>query len=270
LRRLPLGEFAVAGAFFLAAFAATSLSRVTEAPDVVWPGNALAAALLVRLPQVRWVAALLAIIVAGTSANWLAVHEPLHYSTAMSVVNALEIGTTAWIFRNWLTFPLPNISFHQGLRMAGVFAFAVPSLTAFPGGLLVHSEFGVPLPEASFDWWLSGAIRLPVQHQDREAADLEALSRREPGTERVLSGCDVFDGSLSALPVHRCGSTADRVGVSRGFLRSRRVIGGVRVAHHRAVEPGSATDRVGWIDTGTAVFRVGGDDSAADRSRTCD
>ena len=158
MRRLPLGEFAVAGAFFLAAIAATALSRVTEASDVVWPGNALAAALLVRSPHVRWVTALLAIIVAGTYANWLSVHEPLHFSVAMSVVNALEIGTTAWIFRNWLTFPLPNISFQQGLRMAGVFAFAVPFLTAFPGGFLVHSEFGAPLFQASFHWWLSGAI----------------------------------------------------------------------------------------------------------------
>lgn len=158
MRRLPLGEFAVAGAFFLAAFAATSLSRVTEASDVVWPGNALAAAVLVRLPQVRWVTALVAIIVAGTAANWLSVHEPLHFSFSMSVVNALEIGATAWVFRNWLTFPLPNITFHQGLRMAGVFAFAVPLVTAIPGGLLLHSEFGVPLFEASADWWLSGAI----------------------------------------------------------------------------------------------------------------
>jgi diguanylate cyclase (GGDEF)-like protein/PAS domain S-box-containing protein len=158
LRRLPVGEFAVAGAFFLAACAATGISRITDAADVVWPGNALAAALLVRLPHVRWVTALVAIVIAGTAANWLVVHEPLQYSTGMSLVNALEIGMTAWVFRNWLTFPLPDISFHQGLRMAAVFAFAVPSLTAFPGGWLLHSEFGVPLARAGFDWWLSGLI----------------------------------------------------------------------------------------------------------------
>lgn len=158
LRRLPLGEFAVAGAFFLAALAATSISRVIETMDLVWPGNALAAALLVRLPQVRWLPAMLGILFAGIVANWLAVHEPLQYSAAMSLVDALEIGTTAWIFRNWITFPLPNISFHQGMRMAGVFAFAVPSVTALPGGWLVHSEFGSPFLQAARDWWLSGAI----------------------------------------------------------------------------------------------------------------
>ncbi len=158
MRRLPLGEFAVAVAFFVAAFAAARLSHVNEALDTVWPGNALAAALLVRLPHVRWAAALLAISVAGICANWLGVHEPLAYSVGMSVVNTLEIGMTAWVFRNWLTFPLPNISFQQGLRMAGVFAFAVPVLTALPGGLLVHSEFGVPLFEASVNWWLAGAM----------------------------------------------------------------------------------------------------------------
>ena len=94
MRRLPVGEFAVAVAFFLAAFAATSLSRVTETADVVWPGNALAAALLVRLPHVRWVPALLGILIAGIAGNWFSAHEALHYSAAMSVVNAIEIGTT--------------------------------------------------------------------------------------------------------------------------------------------------------------------------------
>lgn len=148
----------MAAAFFLAAFAATSISRVTPTSDLVWPGNALAAALLVRLPQVRWLPVLVGVVIAGVLANWLSVHEPLHYSLAMSGVNGLEIATTAWIFRNWLTFPLPNISFHQGLRMAGVFAFAVPFLTAFPGGWLVHSEFGDPWTDAALNWWLSGAI----------------------------------------------------------------------------------------------------------------
>jgi diguanylate cyclase (GGDEF)-like protein/PAS domain S-box-containing protein len=155
---LPLGELAVAAAFFLAAFAATSISQVTETSDLVWPGNALAAALLVRLPRVRWVPALVGVVIAGVLGNWLSTHEPLRHSLGMSCVNALEIGTTAWIFRNWLTYPLPNISFHQGLRMAGVFAFAVPLLTALPGGWLVHLEFGDPWTEAELHWWLSGAI----------------------------------------------------------------------------------------------------------------
>jgi len=149
---------------------------------MVWPGNALAAALLVRLAHVRWVTALVGIVVAGTLANWLAIHEPLQYSLAMSLVNALEVGTTAWIFRNWLTFPLPEISFHQGLRMAGVFAFAVPSLTAIPGGWLLHSEFGVPLGRASFDWWLSGVIGsclcAPAVYLYSTKAAMRLISRR--------------------------------------------------------------------------------------------
>jgi len=148
----------VAAAFFLAAFAAISISRVTETSDLVWPGNALAAALLVRLPRVRWLPALIGVVLGGVLANWLSVHEPLRYSMAMSCVNGLEIATTSWIFRNCLTYPLPNISFHQGLRMAGVFAFAVPFLTALPGGWLVHSEFGEPWTAAALEWWLSGAI----------------------------------------------------------------------------------------------------------------
>src|SRR3569833_1935396 len=197
LRRLPLGEFAVAAVFFLAAFAASCLARFTDAADMVWPGNALAAALLVRLAHVRWVTALVGIVVAGTLANWLAIHEPLQYSLAMSLVNALEVGTTAWIFRNWLTFHLPEISFHQGLRMAGVFAFAVPSLTAIPGGWLLHSEFGVPLGRASFDWWLSGVIGsclcAPAVYLYSTKAALRLISRRFLTENLTLSVfCFVF------------------------------------------------------------------------------
>ena len=158
LRRLPLGEFAVAAAFFLAAFAALAISRITPTFDLVWPANALAAALLVRLPQVRWVPALLGILIAGVLSNQFSVHEPVSYAAAMAGVNVLEIAATAGIFRNWLTLPLPNISFHQGLRMACVFAFAVPSVTAIPGGWLVHSEFGLAWSRASLDWWLAGAL----------------------------------------------------------------------------------------------------------------
>jgi diguanylate cyclase (GGDEF)-like protein/PAS domain S-box-containing protein len=158
LRRLPLGELAVAAAFFLTAFAAVSLARAAGTSALVWPGNALAAALLVRMPRVRWLPALLGIVIAGILANLSTAHDPLQWAAAMSCVNALEIAMTAWVFRNWLTFPLPNISFHQGLRMAGIFAFAVPFLTAIPGGWLVHAEFGVPLGLASVNWWRAGAI----------------------------------------------------------------------------------------------------------------
>jgi len=63
--------------------------------------------------------------------------DPLQWATAMSCVNMLEIGMTAWVFRYWITFPLPDISFEQGLRMAGIFAFAIPSLTAIPGGWIM-------------------------------------------------------------------------------------------------------------------------------------
>ena len=158
MRRLPLGQLAVAGAFFLAAFAAVSLARATGTSALVWPGNAVAAALLVRMSQVRWQPALLGIVIAGVLANRLSAHDPLQWSAAMSAVNALQIGMTVWVFRNWLTFPLPNISFQQGLRMAGIFAFAIPFLTAIPGGWLVHAEFGAPFGLASVNWWRSGAI----------------------------------------------------------------------------------------------------------------
>jgi diguanylate cyclase (GGDEF)-like protein/PAS domain S-box-containing protein len=203
---LPLGEFIVAGAFFVAAFAATEISRVTQTTDLVWPGNALAAALLVRLPEVRWLPALLGIIVAGVLGNLLSANEPVHYTAAMSAVNALEIGATAWIFRNWLTFPLPNISFHQGLRMALVFAFAVPFLTAIPGGWLVHLEFGAPLARASIDWWLSGAIGgclcAPAVYLYSMKTARRLISRRFLAENLTLAGFCVVSTCLSIRYLH--------------------------------------------------------------------
>jgi diguanylate cyclase (GGDEF)-like protein/PAS domain S-box-containing protein len=199
---LPLGELAVAAAFFLAAYAATCISRFTATSDLVWPGNALAAALLVRLPRVRWLPAILAIVGAGVLANWYSVAEPLRYSVAMSAVNALEIGTTAWIFRNWLTYPLPNISFHQGLRMVAVFAFAVPLATALPGGWLVHSEFGEPWLTSSLGWWLSGAIGgclcAPAVYLYSTKTARRLISRRFRG-ENVALGAFCFLSTYLAI-----------------------------------------------------------------------
>src|SRR3984893_16301570 len=201
LRRLPLGELAVASDFFLAASSAISFARVSGAASLVWPGNALAAALLVRMPQVRWVPALLGITLAGVLANALSTHDPLQWAVAMSCVNVLEIATTAWIFRNWLTFPLPNISFNQGLRMVGIFAFAVPGLAALAGGWIVHAEFGVPEAVASFNWWRSGAIGsclcAPAVYLYSTKTALRLLSRRFLVENLVLSAFCVISTYLA-------------------------------------------------------------------------
>jgi diguanylate cyclase (GGDEF)-like protein/PAS domain S-box-containing protein len=201
LRRLPLGELAVAAAFFLAAFAAVSLARASGAASLVWPANALAAALLVRMPQIRWVPALLGITLAGVLANMLSKHDPLHWAVAMSCVNVLQIGTTVWIFRNWLTFPLPDISFSQALRMVGTFAFAVPALSAIAGGWIVHAEFGVPEAVASFNWWRSGAIGgclcAPTVYLYSTKTALRLLSRRFLVENLLLSAFCVISTYLA-------------------------------------------------------------------------
>ncbi len=201
LRRLPLGELAVAAAFFLAAFAAISVARVSGAASLVWPGNALAAALLVRMPQVRWVIALLGITLAGVLANALSKHDPLPWVLAMTSVNVLQIGTSVWIFRNWLKYPLPDISFNQGLRMVGIFAFAVPSLTAIAGGWIVHAEFGAPVAAASFNWWRSGAIGgclcAPTVYSYSAKTARRLLSRRFLAENLLLSAFCVISTYLA-------------------------------------------------------------------------
>jgi diguanylate cyclase (GGDEF)-like protein/PAS domain S-box-containing protein len=157
-RRLPLQEFGVAGLFFLAAFAATGSARVPGSSALIWPANALAAALLVRMPQVRWLPALATILVAGVLATSLATHDALGWSLAIGAINLLEVGAKVWTVRGWLRYPLPELSVDQGLRVAAVVGVAIPILTAIPGGWILHMRFGAPEWAATINWWRAGAI----------------------------------------------------------------------------------------------------------------
>ena len=278
LRRLPLGELTVAAAFFLAAFAAVSVARAAGAASLVWPANALAAALLVRMPQVRWVARAAAqLSLAGVLANVLSKHDPLQWALAMSCVNVLEIGTTTWIFRNWLTFPLPeHLLPARACGWSGIFAFAVPSLTAIAGGWIVHAEFGVPEAVASFNWWRSGAIGsclcAPAVYLYSTKTARRLFSRRFLVENLTLSAfCFIstylairfvrFPFVVMAVPLMVCA-------ISRGLIWHGAAVRSVRNPGHRPVERRDSSRRPGFRlqrggHQGTAVSRARGDDSAA-------
>ncbi len=158
IARLPLAEAAVAGLFFAAALTAIVVTRSAGGAAIIWPGNAIAAALLIRMPGVRWITIAVALFGAGLLADTLGSGDPPALAAAMALANLAEIGVTAWLFRSVIQFPLPNLSVTQAAQMAVIFAAAIPALTACLGGWIVHDGLGAPLWPATWDWWSSSFI----------------------------------------------------------------------------------------------------------------
>jgi diguanylate cyclase (GGDEF)-like protein/PAS domain S-box-containing protein len=157
-RRLPLAELAVASIFFLVAVAAIVVTRTSGEAALIWPANAIASALLVRLASVRWMSAFALLVLAGTLANMLAAADLLASAVGMTCVNVTEIAVTTRVLRFWRRFPVPNLTLADGIRMATLFAFVIPALTALPGGFVIHAGVGTPLGAAICDWWMSSAL----------------------------------------------------------------------------------------------------------------
>ena len=158
IARLPLAEVAIGVAFLLSALAAIAATRSTGGAAMIWPANAVAAALLIRMPRVRWVIAAGALICAGVLANTVGAGDPIALAAAMAGVNLAEIGLTTWVFRRVARFPIPNITVIQSVQMLVLFAAVIPLATAFLGGSVIHAGLGVPLWPATRDWWASTAV----------------------------------------------------------------------------------------------------------------
>jgi diguanylate cyclase (GGDEF)-like protein/PAS domain S-box-containing protein len=132
-------------------------TRVPGGIALFWPGNAIAAALLIRLPRVRWVSAALSVVVALLVANVVAGHRPWPIAALFSWVNLTEIAMMTAVFRAW-RFPYPDITINQAAIMAAIFGVAIPGIAAIGGGLILHWSFAIPLIEGTLQWWSSHTI----------------------------------------------------------------------------------------------------------------
>lgn len=133
-------------------------TRVPGGFALFWPSSAIAAALLIRFPHLRcgWTA--LAVLAAFVVANMIAAHRPLALAALVGLVNATEIALMALAFRFVKVFPYPMITISQAAVMTAVFGIAIPGLVAMIGGLLLHTEFGLPWGPSTLMWWSSHAI----------------------------------------------------------------------------------------------------------------
>ena len=135
-----------------------AMTRVNGGIALIWPANAIVAALLIRSAKTRWVSAALVLLAANTLANVSVAHRPWLISMLFSTVNCLEIGLTVWTFRSLVRFPYPNINVEQAAIMTALFGVAIPGLAAVAGGWVLHANLGGPFLQAILQWWSSHLI----------------------------------------------------------------------------------------------------------------
>src|ERR1700727_2046068 len=102
-------EILVIALYFLVALASIALTRNASGSSLLWPANAVTAALLVRSPSVRWGRIFVGLLFGGTLANVLGAHDAPIGSIAMAGVDLIEVGLTTWLFRSYARLSFPNI-----------------------------------------------------------------------------------------------------------------------------------------------------------------
>jgi diguanylate cyclase (GGDEF)-like protein/PAS domain S-box-containing protein len=156
--RVPVAELTLGLIFLAAALGAMAMTRVNAGIALIWPANAIVAALLIRSSKNHWAATGLVLLAANTFANVLIAHRPWLMSILFSAVNCLEMGLSVWTFRKLVRFPYPDITIEQAAIMTGVLGIAIPGLSAIAGGWVLHSTLGGPLWQGILQWWSSHLI----------------------------------------------------------------------------------------------------------------
>ena len=155
------GEVLVIALYFLVALASIALTRNASGSSLLWPANAITAALLVRIPSVRWGRVFVGLLCGGTLVNVLGAHDAAIGSLTMAAVDLLEVALTTVLFRGFVRLSFPNITVASGVRMLALLGIGIPAIAALPGGVAVNLTFGVPFTQAMANWYTAiaaGAI----------------------------------------------------------------------------------------------------------------
>jgi diguanylate cyclase (GGDEF)-like protein/PAS domain S-box-containing protein len=157
LNKAPLHEILVGLALLVSACMSILLTRVPGGISLFWPGGAIAAALLIRLPRIRWISATISLVAALMIANVVAAHRSWPIAALLCGVGLSEIAMMVAVFRTW-RFPYPDITVNQSAIMTAIFGIAIPGVAAIGAGLVLHMNFAVPFMEGTLQWWSSHAI----------------------------------------------------------------------------------------------------------------
>jgi diguanylate cyclase len=146
-------EILIVGVYFLVALSSIVLTRNPIGASLLWPANAITAALVVRNPSVRLGRIFVGLLCAGTLVNVLGAHDAPINSLAMAAVDVFEVGLTTYLFRGYARLPFPNITVASGVRMLAFLAVAIPSVAAVAGGAAVSFTFGLPFWPSTANWY---------------------------------------------------------------------------------------------------------------------
>jgi diguanylate cyclase len=157
LNKAPFNEILVGLTVLVSACMSILLTRVPGGIALFWPASAIAAALLIRFPRVRWGSAAISVLMALIVANVVAAHRRWPIAGLFACVNVAEIAMMVAVFRAW-RFPYPDITINQAAIMTAIFGIAIPGISAIGGGLVLHRNFAVPFMDGTLQWWASHAI----------------------------------------------------------------------------------------------------------------
>jgi len=155
---VPIAEVLLAAGVFVGACISILLTRAPGGIALFWPGSAIAGAVLIRLPRVRWVTATAGIFLSVAFASILVAHRPWAIAAAFSAVNLIEIGFMVAAFRFVWKLPYPNITIEHAALMTALYGIWIPALTACLGGLMLHLFFATPWLTGTQQWWSSHTI----------------------------------------------------------------------------------------------------------------
>jgi diguanylate cyclase len=179
-------------AVLVSACVAIKLTRVPGGIALVWPSDAIAAALLIRFRHLRCGRAALAVIGAFILANLLIGHRPWTMSVLFGSVNLTEIALMVAAFRFARVAPYPNITIGHAALMTAVFGIAIPGAMAVVGGSLLHALLGLPRGQGTLQWWSSHAIGACL-------AGPPIILFSIKSTKRLLSGRFGVQNAMTAL-----------------------------------------------------------------------
>lgn len=203
----PATELLIGLALFACDGAAVLLTRTPGGIALLWPGNAIAAALLIRLPRVRWPSAAGLVLLATYLANTLVAHRPPSSSVLFALINGSEIALMVVAFRFVRRYPYPYITVEQSAVMTAVFGVAIPGICALAGGA-AQTAYGTVFTTGASDWWSSHALGAcllgpPVILAGRKGID--ALLRKGIREQTILTGLICVGAAYLAVRYVRFG-----------------------------------------------------------------
>jgi len=157
LNEAPLNEILLGLALLAFSWISHLMSSAPGGIAPFWPGTAIASAVLIRLPRIRWISATVSIVSALLIANGAAAHRAWPIAALLTGIDVAEIAMVVAVFRAW-RFPYPDISIDQAAILTGIFGVAVPGIAAIGGGLVLRSNFGIPFAQGSLQYWSSHAV----------------------------------------------------------------------------------------------------------------